>query len=453
MNKLKIPIILFALITLALLGGWGWLRFYQIQDDALKIDELKKQIAELETKISQERKNGREKTSPSSEPDEMLPLLVSTVFAEAPARKETITYDGILQPSRTTYIFPKRPGEVKGVLVNEGHRVKQGDLLLEMDTREIDKNFEQAQAGVEAARAQLEMAKEGLREEEINQIREAVTQAETQLELAQSSYERIKTLHEDGIVSQQEFEQARAEKNLAQSNLVNAKINLDLTKSGARDLEIQAARAQLRQAEIQLELAEMARENTRINAPRDGVIISRDVEPGELVGEAQPPLVLGNLDPLHLQISVGERDIGKLKPGQIAEIFLRAVPDTKITGEVIRVSPVADPENRLFRVTIEIANPEDNIRPGMYAEATVLIDPGPGYPVVPREAVHFQNGNPYVYTISGGEASPRPVELGEEENGKIPITSGLQHGEEVILQVDGEIVPGRDVEVQERVSQ
>lgn len=453
MNKLKIPFIILVFITLVLLGGWGWLRFFQIQEDVQIIDELEKQIAELETKISQDRPNDQERTPPSYEPNERTPLLVYTALAETPDREETINYDGIIQPSRTTYIFPKRPGEVKQVLVKEGERVKQGDLLLEMETREIDKNLEQAQAGVDAARAQLEMAKEGLREEEINQIREAVTQAETQLELAQSSYERVKALHEDGIVSQQEYEKARTEKNLAQSNLVNAQINLDLAKSGARDLEIQAARAQLRQAEIQLELAEMAREDARITAPRDGVIINREVEPGELVGEAQPPLVLGNLNPLHLQINVGERDIGKLEPGQKAEIFLRALPDSKITGEVIRVSPVADPDSRLFTATIEIANPDHNIRPGMYAEATVFIDPGPAYPVVPKEAVHFQNGNPYVYTISGGEASPRPVEIGAEENGKLAIISGLQQNEEVIIQADGEIVPGKEVEVQERGSQ
>ncbi len=441
-HKLKILIIL--LIVLALVGSWGWFRYLQTGPDSRELEELKREISELQARLESSEENLTSSEEEKSEEEEAL--RVKTARAELQEREETISYDGVIEPSRTTLVIPRMPGEVTRVLVEEGEQVNQGDLLLEMDTREIDKNIEQAEAGVEAARTQLEMAEEGLREEEIDQIKETVKQAETQLELAEASYERIKALRDEGIVSEQEYEQVLMEKNMAHSNLVSAMINLDMAQSGARDLEIRAARAQLRQAEIQLELAEMARDDARVTAPRDGVIISRDVEPGELVGEAQPPLVIGNLDPLHLTVRVGERDIGKIETGQKAQISLRALPDKEIMGEVSRVSPVADPDSRLFGVTIEVSNPDHQIRPGMYAEASVILDSGPAYPLVPTEAIYYDNQAPYVYTISEGRASPRHISTGEEENGKTAITSGLRAGEEVIIEADGELAPGNLVE-------
>jgi len=445
MKTNKLTTLIFIILALVLLGGLGWFRLYQSQDSSTQIQDLEDRIAELTARLEQEN-NEEAIPSPDSEENDEEILRVDLARAEIPGRAETITYDGVIEPSRTTIIIPLMPGEVTKVLVDKGDRVNQGDLLLKMDTREIDKNIEQAQAGVESAKTQLDMAKEGLRQEEIDQIKETVKQAETQLELAEASYERIKTLRDEGIVSEQEYEQVLTEKNIAHSNLITARINLDMAQSGARDLEIQAARAQLRQAEIQLELAEMARDDARITSPRDGVIISREVEPGELIGEAQPPLVLGSLDPLHLNIKVGERDIGLVEKGQEANISLRALSDKKIVGIVKQVSPVADPDSRLFKVTIEIENPGQEIRPGMYAEGTIIIDTGPQYPVIPEEAVHSENDGKYVYTVRDDRVSPRPVSTGDIENGQIQITSGLQEGEKVIVGAEEEIVPGQKIE-------
>ncbi len=447
MKGLKSPVLIIIMVTILILAGWGWVRFFQSQQKSDQVASLEKQIQELEELlIDQASDNGGK--SPSPEEDKK-PLQVTTSRARVPEKDETLSYDGAIEPSATTYIFPPIPGEVEQVLVEEGDPVDRGDLLLKMDSREIEKNIEQAQAGVDAARAQLEMAEEGPRQEELDQLQKTVEQAETQLEMARDSYERMQKLREEDIITEQEYEQARSEKNLARTNLTSARINLDMARSGARDLEIEAARAQLSQAETQLEMAEMAREDARVTAPRDGVIIQRTVEPGEMVGEAQPPLVLGELDPLHLTIQVGEQDIGLVSGGQRAEIEINALPGEEITGEVIQVAPVADPDSGLFPVTIKIPGTDNRIRPGMYAEARIIIDPGPGYPLLDQEAVHYENDSPYVYLIRDNQATPQMVELGEDHNGKVEITSGLEPGAQVITQARGELTSGREVEIME----
>ncbi len=127
-------IFILVLIVVLLLGGWGWLRVLQMESNNQKMEELSEQIGLLQEIIMQE--DGLEKIGSSGEEssDEM-PLQVKVSRARSMPGEKSITYDGIIEPSNTVNIIPRVPGEVAEVLVEEGDRVQEGDVLLCMDTR------------------------------------------------------------------------------------------------------------------------------------------------------------------------------------------------------------------------------------------------------------------------------------------------------------------------------
>ena len=447
----KFQLIIISLLLLSLVaGGWGWIRSINLEREIAGYSELQRLLQEM----NQEQSGSEDfyflesqDEEISNENRERVGVTIAQVFSGELA--ETISYDGNIQPSQTLTVFPKVMGEAKEIYVEEGDYVEKGDLLLRLDTREIDKNIEQAEATVEAARMQVELAEEGVRFEEEQQIKENIRQAETSLEQLEKTYNRMKRLYEEGIISTQEYEQVATEKEVASSQLASARLSLAMAQTGAREKELEAARAELRSAEIQLELARMRKDDAEVFAPQPGTVTQRNVEVGEMVTEAQPPFVLIRMDPIRISFYASERNLPKIERGQKAEVKLRAYPGETFYGEVTRVAPAADPDTRLFPVEIEIPNPDHSIRPGMYAEIDVIVEKGEQGVWVPKEAIREENDTIIVYTATGGTAELREIVTGPERNGEIFIKSGLPPQENVIVYANDELFPGASIQIEE----
>ncbi len=266
-------------------------------------------------------------------------------------------------------------GKILSVRVTEGARVDPGDTMVVIDESDYFLQYRQAKANADAAEAQYRLALEGSR-------REDILQAEANLTAAEADYRRMKELLESRTVTQKQYDDAMA-------RYVSAQQTFKKLASGLRKEEILAARARLDQATAQAEYLEKKLRDCRIIAPTNATVTLRSVEPGELVAPGMNLLRLTRLDRVKLTIYGNEKDLGKVKLGQKAHVFIDAFPDRPFEGSVVYISPAAEftPKNvqtkeertkLVFAVRLEIDNPEGVLKPGLPADARIMIGESSG---------------------------------------------------------------------------
>ncbi|TMQ32349.1 MAG: HlyD family efflux transporter periplasmic adaptor subunit [Planctomycetota bacterium] len=285
---------------------------------------------------------------------------------------------------------------IAAVLVQEGDRVRQGQVLARLDTSRLEPQVAQAEAQAAAQRHIVERLQHGSRPEEIAQAEaqaaaqrhvverlqhgsrpEEIAQARANVESAKADvtnarrqYERLKTLLERsaGAVSQQDVDNAKAALDVAEARLaVNQKAlelavagprqeevaeneaklavtqkALDLAVAGPRQEEVAEAEARLRAAEAQLALLRQQLADAQLVAPVDAVVRTRLLEPGEMASPQKPVFALAITDPKWVRAYVSERDLGKVHPSMAASVAVDSFPDRRFTGWVGFVSPVAE---------------------------------------------------------------------------------------------------------------
>lgn len=314
-------------------------------------------------------------------------LLVIFLASFQSCRQESgdnyLTATGTIE-ARTSRISPRVSGRVLRVLVEEGQPVKPGDLLVELEHDYLDLQLKQAEAGLKQAQAQLALLKQGARSEEIEQAEQQLKQAEISLKQSQVDADRYRNLYEKGSITRRQLEEAENRLALSEAQYRQAQEMLKKLKKLARPEEIKAAEARVSQAEAAVELLRKNIEDCRVICPVEGTVTSRIVEPGELVNPSSALVTVSKLDPVYLWVYLSEVEVGKIRLGQKAEITIDSFPGQHFEGRVIYISPEAEftPKNvqikedrvkLVFRVKIEIRNPDGRLKPGLPAEARLKI--------------------------------------------------------------------------------
>ncbi|MDE6498721.1 MAG: efflux RND transporter periplasmic adaptor subunit [Muribaculaceae bacterium] len=244
---------------------------------------------------------------------------------------------------------------------------------------------------------------------------------------------------------------------LDRASLEQIKINLDQIEReynrASTLLEIGAGTQQaVDQLKAQLDAARTQyknlSENTVLVSPVDGVVTARNYDPGDMTGSL-PVLTVGQLSPVvKIIINATEADITKIERGKSVNITFDALPDETFTGTVSRVYPSVDPATRTFEAEIQIKNPGERLKPGMFAR--VEIDHGAiNRVVVPDMAVVKQtgSGNRYVYVLRNGHVSYNRVELGRRLGDTYELISGVEAGDTVVISGQTRLADGVAVEV------
>ena len=196
------------------------------------------------------------------------------------------------------------------------------------------------------------------------------------------------------------------------------------------------------------ELALLNLRHTEIRAPISGYVAQRMIRLGNLVELYQPVYSIASYDPLLAVLHVPERELSVLRKGQKVVIQLDAWAGEEFTGEVIRISPVVDPQTGTFRVTSEIEDSGGKLRPGLFGRVNVHYDLRQSVPVVPRDAVLTEDEESHVFVINEtGNAQRRPIVLGYEQKGRIEVIEGLTAGERVVTAGKGSLSDGARVEI------
>jgi HlyD family secretion protein len=257
---------------------------------------------------------------------------------------------------------------IAAVLVQEGDRVRPGQVLAQLDTSRLEPRVAQAEARVAAQRQVVVRLHNGSRPEEIAQARANVASARADAVNARRQYERLKPLFEASAgraVSQQDVDNARAALDVAEAKLAVNEKALALVVAGPRKEEVAEAEAHLRAEEAQLTLLRQELADAQLVAPIDGVVRTRIMEPGEMASPQKPVFSLALTDPKWIRAYVSEPDLGKVHPGMAATVAVDSFPQHPFDGWVGFVSPVAEFTPKTVQT--------EELRPSLVYEVRVFV--------------------------------------------------------------------------------
>lgn len=332
-------------------------------------------------------------------------------------------------------------GRVSQVLVDEGDTVRQGDVLLQLESAELRAALAQAEAGEEQARAQLA----GLRSTGRAAASASVAQAEASLRAAEAELARTGELVKQGFLSASRMDEARRAMEVARAQRDGAVAQIQAVQESGADLA--QAQAQLAVAQAASGAARARLAQATVHAPADARVLVRDVEPGQIVQPGKALMVLALAGPTQIKAQMDERFLDQLRPGQVAAVVADAFPAQRFGATVLSIAPAVDAQ----RGAVEVRFSLDGAAPAFLREdmsLSVEVETGRRERalVLPLAALrqdlaHMPGGTgddaAEVLVLSDGHARRRTVRLGLRTLDAAEVREGLSAGDVVLL---GEVV-------------
>jgi len=339
---------------------------------------------------------------------------IETEIVTPQAITGTILASGkILVPDdRTAIIGPVNSGRIVRLFAGQGTRVRKGQKLAELESADID----QAESDYLKALADAENARRT---------------AAAEIKLAQETYDRTKTLYEKTIA--------------AGKTLQSAEHDLEVAKA-AGESSIAGTKAALTAARRHLLILGMSNSaidalTTKsdlgavfsLNSPIDGIVIERNATIGATVGTDANLFKIINISRVWVDANVFEKDLERVRNGQEVRLTVTAFPGSSFSGRVILVSTVVDPETRTVKVRTEVPNPDDRLKPDMFANVQIVTDVNRSAISIPQSAVLDDAGKSVVFVAENGGYKKRVVTAGIKGNDRVEIVDGLSAGDKVVV--------------------
>ena len=360
---------------------------------------------------------------------------ISTVGVTPVTRKpmmRQLTVSSELVPFQETDVWAKESGYVTDLRVDYGSRVKKGDVMAVLEIPELEAQLKQDQAAIQNAT------------DAVTRSQHATEQVEAQRVPIHQNADRLETVGKSnpGLVAQQEIDNARGQ-DLALASQVEA------SKAGT-----QAAKSSLDEANAHLERDKALFAYARITAPFSGVVTQRYANQGALMqaGTSSPsamPLVkLSQDDVFRLVIPVPESYVKYIKLGDPVKVHVTSL-DKDFTGTVKRFSADVAADTRTMHTEVELLNPNHMLLPGLYAEATLMLDRKNDALVLPVQAVTQSNGQAKVFVVNGdNNLEEKTIEMGLQTANDIEVLSGLHEGDRVVVSDRSGLKTGMQVKPQ-----
>lgn len=276
----------------------------------------------------------------------------------------------------------KITGRILERLVKEGDRVTRGQVLVRLDGSELAADVRRQDAALRSAQATLRDLQTGARPQEIEDARAAVSSAEATRTMTEREYQRTDQLYTKNLIAAQDVDRARQAYEVAKAQERSARERLALLLAGSRPDQIDAAHWQVTQAESALAQAQSRLREAVVVSPIDGVVLRKNLEAGETANPGVPILTLVNPKDVWLRAYVPETEVGRLKIGDMAALRVDAFPKRVFTGRLVEIGSEAEftPRNvqtrkervtLVFRIKIQIDNPDGLLKPGLPADADV----------------------------------------------------------------------------------
>jgi HlyD family secretion protein len=340
---------------------------------------------------------------------------------------QTLVASGHVQTPFRVTVSSQVAGVVSSIPVAVGDRVKAGDTLLTLNDDTARATVMQAQGVVAQSAARIQQMQKFL----LPTAQQTLTQTNVALENVQEIYDRTAKLATGGIVSRASLEDARKNLDVARAQTSAAELTVfSYSKGGSDDvlLETQLAQSNAALKEAQSRLATYV-----IKATRDGVVISRTIEVGNM---AQPGIELMELSPTGdtlIVVQVDEKNLGLMTLGQPALVSADAYSTETFPAQVAFINPAVDLQRAAVEVKLSVPNPPAYLREDMTVSVDIEVASRPKALVVNSADLHeLKNGIAWVYKIEAGTARHQPVTVGLVSAGKAEVLSGLAEGDAVV---------------------
>ena len=332
----------------------------------------------------------------------------------------------------------------------EGKMVKAGQVLFTLDKREYEAQLTTAKAQLAKAQADLAQA----RDRTVVDTAEAnLAIAMAQLNKTNQDVKRLKPLAEQRAVPQQDYDNALASQQAATANVDAKKASLNTTKVN-QVAAIEQARAAIEAATAAIQQAELNVGYCTVTTPISGIAGTRQVAPGNLVGQGEPTLLttVSNVNPMRVYISISERDYltyqrmraeGKLRSGSGLELILADGTVFPQKGKIIIADRAVDLKTGTLNMVAEFANPDNLLRPGQFGRVRLAATTAENALLVPQKAVTQLQSTNVVYVVGeGNKVAIRTVTLGDRVGQDYIVTEGVKPGEKIIVEGIQKARPG-----------
>ncbi|HUV70431.1 MAG TPA: efflux RND transporter periplasmic adaptor subunit [Terracidiphilus sp.] len=308
-------------------------------------------------------------------------------FVKKPAPTNELTLSGNIEAHESLVGF-KVPGRIVELPVEEGQQVEQGALLARLEDADYKQKVKIDETTVAARASSLALTLAGTREQEVKVSHQMVLDAQADLAQKKADNDRAQQLFAKDEISAQDSELAATALKRATANAAAAQQRYNQAVEGSRKEDIAIARANLAQADASLGLSRINESYTTLRAPSSGVITVRQAELGEVVSPGAPVVTLADLDHVWLRAYIAETDLGKIHWGQDASITTDSYPGKQYHGRISFISPDAEftPKSvqtstervtLVYRIKIDIDNPNHELKPGMPADAHIQLAAAP----------------------------------------------------------------------------
>lgn len=379
-------------------------------------------------------------------PQQQAKHKVLTVPVERLSLPVTVSANGTIKPERLINVSPKTSGKLKSLLVKEGDRVKQGQILAYMDDSNLIGQLTQAQGQLAAARANLQKLIAGNRSEDIAQAQAELGNVQAALQEAATNLRQNQQLYSSGAISNRDLIASRAAYDSAKAQVTRAQQALALQQNGSRPEDIAQARAQVMQQQGAVQNIQTEIDDTVIRAPFSGVVSKKYADPGAFVtpttagsevSSATSSSILSLASTNQVVADVAESNIAQIRLGQEISFQADAYPGQTFAGRVTQIAVQSTVEQNVtsFEVKAAIASKNQQLlRSGMNVNVEFKAGELDNAMVVPTVAITRQENGTGVF-VAGENNKPifTPIKTGTTVNDKTQVLSGLTGTERVFI--------------------
>lgn len=355
---------------------------------------------------------------------------------------QTVVASGRIITPRRVSIGVVITGRVARIPVQEGQRVRAGDILIELEGKDERANVAQAHANVAQAEAKLKQ----IREVTLPAAEQSLVQAQANALQARQQFDRNKALQEKGFVGQAALDDSKRNLDVTDSQLRAARLQVETNSAHGSDYLL--AQTALGQARASLQIAEARLDQVVIHAPVPGVLITRGVEPGNVVQPGRELMALAPDGETQIDVLIDEKNLAQLQLGQKAVASADAFPARRFNAELTYINPGIDPLRGAVEVKLRVYEPPEFLRQDMTVSVDIEVARRANVVSVPTDAVRdLATPQPWVLLVKDGLAQKTAITTGLRGDGRIEVLTGIAPGDHLVPASNPFIEPGKRVRV------
>ena len=355
---------------------------------------------------------------------DVAPVLLSQI-------RRTIRSDGLLYPRQQAAIAPKVSAPVKTLHVQRGARVRAGQIVMELEARDLAGSAAESRASLDLAEATFETTSKATVPQELQKAELDARAAKEAFDAAQAVFDSRQRLYREGAIAQKDVNDAQVNLSQARSQYETSRKRFEDLQNFARDQQIKAAAAQRDAARGHSDAADAQLAYTRIVSPIDGVVTDLPLYPGETAQSGAPVVTIMDVSRVIARVHVPPSDASELAVGNAANLI--GPGGVPIDAKITLINAALDPASSTVEVWVEADNADGKLRPGSSLRVEMIAKTVPNALVIPQGAVLTSAAGSTFAIVIDNDNKPhlRKIAIGIRDKGSVQITDGLQSGQRV----------------------